>query len=70
MTAEAVTSFSSTVGEFLIKSKSAGRTRFIIDLQRNDGGGELLAIDAFKQVSETLHDVRTSLIEPIVLSND
>lgn len=51
VTAEAVASFSSTVGQFLEKSKSAGRTRLIIDLQRNDGGGELLAIDAFKQVS-------------------
>ena len=50
VTAEAVASFSSTVGQFLEKSTAAKRTKVIIDLQRNDGGGELLAIDAFKQV--------------------
>ncbi len=50
VTAEAVASFSSTIGQFLQKSKAAGLTRFIIDLQRNDGGSDLLATDAFKQV--------------------
>ena len=54
VTAEAVTSFSSTVSDFLQKSKAAGRTRIIIDLQRNDGGSDLLAIDAFKQVRHPL----------------
>ena len=49
-TAENAVSFSSTVTEFLDKSKAAGRTRIIIDLQRNDGGSDLLAVDAFKQV--------------------
>lgn len=51
VTAEAVASFSSTIGLFLQKSKAAGLTRFIVDLQRNDGGSDLLATDAFKQVS-------------------
>lgn len=50
VTAEAVASFSSTIGLFLQKSKAAGLTRFIVDLQRNDGGSDLLATDAFKQV--------------------
>ena len=54
VTAEAVASFSSTVSDFLQKSKAAGRTRIIIDLQRNDGGSDLLAIDAFKQVRHPL----------------
>ena len=51
VTAEAVVSFSTTVGQFLQKSTAAGLPRLIIDLQRNDGGSDLLAIDAFKQVS-------------------
>ena len=54
VTAEAVASFSTTIGEFLQKSTAAGRTRLIIDLQRNDGGGSLLAIDAFKHVGNSL----------------
>ena len=67
VTAEAVASFSSTIGEFLRKSKAARRTRIIIDLQRNDGGGELLAIDAFKQVRDYLYVVKSLLIESSVL---
>lgn len=50
MTANAVSTFSSTIAEVLEKSKADGRTRFIIDLQKNDGGSDLLAADAFKQV--------------------
>lgn len=47
---EAVISFSATIGDFIQKSKDAQKERFIIDLQRNGGGGNLLAIDTFKQV--------------------
>ncbi len=47
---EAIESFSSTIGEFIQKSKAAKYQRVIIDVQRNDGGGDLLATDAFKQV--------------------
>ena len=50
VTAEAVKTFSSTIGDFLNKSTAAGLTRFIIDLQRNRGGNDLLATDAFRQV--------------------
>lgn len=57
MTADAVSTFSSTIAEVLEKSKAAGRTRFIIDLQKNDGGSDLLATDAFKQVNSSgLHE--------------
>lgn len=49
VTSEAVLSFSTTIGQFLNQSKAAGLTRFIVDVQRNAGGSELLAIDAFKQ---------------------
>ncbi|KAK4690731.1 hypothetical protein P7C71_g6129, partial [Lecanoromycetidae sp. Uapishka_2] len=49
MTSEAVLSFSTTIGQFLNQSKAAGLTRFIVDVQRNAGGSELLATDAFKQ---------------------
>ena len=49
VTGEAALSFSSTIGDFISQTKSAGLTRIIIDLQRNQGGGDLLAIDAFKQ---------------------
>ena len=65
VTVEAVASFTSTVGDFIQKSKAAGRTRVIIDLQRNDGGGDLLAVDAFKQVSQltsTLELLLTNLV--------
>lgn len=57
VTAEAVASFSSTIGQFLQKSKAAGLTRFIVDLSRNDGGGDLLATDAFKQVKMLTHSI-------------
>ncbi|KAL8805674.1 MAG: hypothetical protein Q9182_001818 [Xanthomendoza sp. 2 TL-2023] len=46
---EAILTFSDSVGEFLQKSKAAGKERVIIDLQRNGGGGNLLATDLFKQ---------------------
>ncbi|KAL8961908.1 MAG: hypothetical protein Q9183_005236, partial [Haloplaca sp. 2 TL-2023] len=47
---EAIVSFSTTVGDFLQKSRDAGKERIIIDLQRNGGDGDLLATDTFKQV--------------------
>ena len=46
---ENAATFSTTVQDFLIKSKAAGCTRVIIDVQRNTGGGDLLATDTFKQ---------------------
>ncbi|KAL9014819.1 MAG: hypothetical protein Q9173_000543 [Seirophora scorigena] len=46
---ENAVSFSTTVQDFLIKSKAAGCTRVIIDMQRNTGGSDLLATDTFKQ---------------------
>ncbi|KAL9029600.1 MAG: hypothetical protein Q9196_002174, partial [Gyalolechia fulgens] len=46
---ESIISFSTAVGEFLRESKAAGKERIIIDLQRNGGGGDLLATDTFKQ---------------------
>ena len=49
VTGEAVMSFSTTIGDFISQAKAAGRTRIIIDLQRNLGGSDILAIDAFKQ---------------------
>ena len=49
VTGEAVMSFSTTVGDFISQAKAAGLTRIIVDLQRNTGGSDILAIDAFKQ---------------------
>ena len=49
VTGEAVVSFSTTIGDFISRTKAAGLTRIIIDLQRNTGGSDILAIDAFKQ---------------------
>lgn len=49
VTGEAALSFSSTIGDFISQTKAAGLTRIIIDLQRNQGGSDLLAVDAFKQ---------------------
>ncbi|KAL8655711.1 MAG: hypothetical protein Q9226_002934 [Calogaya cf. arnoldii] len=46
---EAILTFSDSVGQFIRKSKEAGKERMIIDLQRNGGGGNLLATDIFKQ---------------------
>ena len=42
--------FSSTVGEFLQRSKQARLQKIVIDLQQNSGGNVLLAFDTFKQV--------------------
>ena len=47
---ESIISFSTAVGEFIRDAKAAGKDRVIIDLQRNGGGGDLLATDTFKQV--------------------
>lgn len=49
VTGEAAMSFSTTIGDFISQTKAAGLTRIIIDLQRNEGGSDLLATDAFKQ---------------------
>ena len=49
VTGEAVASFSTTIGDFISRTKAAGLTRIIIDLQRNTGGSDILAVDAFKQ---------------------
>ena len=49
VTGEAVLSFSTTIGDFISKTQAAGLTRIIIDLQRNLGGSDILAVDAFKQ---------------------
>ena len=51
-------SFSSTVSDFITRSKAAGRTKVIIDLQRNQGGSFLLAVDTFKQFFPTLDPFR------------
>ncbi|TVY84307.1 Peptidase S41 family protein [Lachnellula suecica] len=42
-------SFDAAVAEFITNSKAAGMTKVVIDLQANDGGGPLLAIDTFKR---------------------
>ena len=49
VTGEAALSFSTTIGEFISQTKTADLTRIIIYLQRNKGGSDLLAVDAFKQ---------------------
>ena len=46
-----VDGFSNTVAEFLQRSKEAGMTKVVIDVQQNFGGDPLLAFDTFKQVS-------------------
>ncbi|KAL8726115.1 MAG: hypothetical protein Q9166_006907 [cf. Caloplaca sp. 2 TL-2023] len=51
---EAILTLSDSVGEFIQKSKDAGKERMIIDLQRNGGGGNLLATDIFKQFFPTV----------------
>lgn len=59
VTGEAIRSFSSTIAEFLRRSKESGNKRVIIDVQKNGGGGALLATDTFKQVStfDSIHSV-------------
>ena len=51
---EAVLTFSPTISEFLQQSKAKGYQRVIIDVQKNGGGGYLLATDTFKQVCLSL----------------
>ncbi|KAL8905273.1 MAG: hypothetical protein Q9207_002744 [Kuettlingeria erythrocarpa] len=50
---DAILTLSDSVGEFIRKSREAGKERMIIDLQRNGGVGNLLATDVFKQVSQS-----------------
>ena len=45
--------FTVTIRDFLKKSKAAGMTKVLIDVQQNAGGNPFLAIDAFKQVLES-----------------
>ena len=70
VTAEAVKTFSSTVGDFISRSKDAGLTRIIVDLQRNDGGSDLLATDAFRQVTPILSPSDIYLITILVFPID
>lgn len=46
---ESIANFTATVSDFLSKSKEAGMTRILIDVQQNVGGDTLLAYDTFKQ---------------------
>ena len=48
-----ITDFTDTISDFLKKSKAAGMTKVLIDVQQNAGGNTFLAIDAFKQVLES-----------------
>ena len=65
---EAILTFSESVGEFIQKSRDAGRERMIIDLQRNGGGGNLLATDIFKQVCHLRLRVQELFVDkPLVL---
>ena len=65
-----VQTFASTIGQFLNSSKIAGKTRFIVDLQRNDGGNVLLATDAFRQVCISTFLCETRLNDHLVLPCD
>lgn len=47
---DTVGTFSTTVGEFVKRSKEVGMKKIVIDLQQNSGGDGLLAYDTFKQV--------------------
>ena len=51
---EDATTFSTTVAEFLAKSKALGAKKIIIDLQQNYGGRTLLATDTFKHFFPTI----------------
>lgn len=46
---DAIGTFSTTVGDFLNASKTAGMKRVLIDLQQNYGGDTLLAFDTYKK---------------------
>ncbi|KAL9048538.1 MAG: hypothetical protein Q9162_007667 [Coniocarpon cinnabarinum] len=48
MNNEAVSSFSYAIGNFTQRAQETGMKRIVIDLQQNDGGDMLLAVDAFK----------------------
>lgn len=47
---DAIGTFSNSVGEFLQRSRAAGLSRVVVDLQQNSGGDTFLAIDTFQQV--------------------
>lgn len=46
---EAILTFTKTVERFIEKTKVGGYTRIMIDVQKDGGGGGLLATDAFRQ---------------------
>ncbi|KAG8528410.1 uncharacterized protein KY384_007328 [Bacidia gigantensis] len=54
MTVENAFSFSQTVQDTITRTKAAGCTRIIVDLQGNIGGSDLLATDVFKQFFPTI----------------
>jgi hypothetical protein len=45
----AIGTFEDTIKDFITKSKAAGLSKIVIDLQQNLGGQPLLAIDTFRQ---------------------
>lgn len=47
---DAIGTFSTTVGEFIRRSKITEMKRIVIDVQENSGGDAFLAFDTFKQV--------------------
>ena len=53
-TPKQLTEFSTDLQNFLAMSKSAGKTRLLIDIRGNPGGTSYLAYDAFKQLFPTV----------------
>lgn len=51
---DSIANFTTTISNFLQKSKAAGMTRILIDVQQNAGGDTLLAYDTFKQFFPTI----------------
>ncbi|KUJ16945.1 uncharacterized protein LY89DRAFT_684938 [Mollisia scopiformis] len=47
-TDDSLADFDAAIAEFITSSKAAGMTKIVVDLQSNEGGEPLLAIDTFK----------------------
>jgi hypothetical protein len=67
---DAVGTFSNTIGEFIQRSLEAKMKKIVIDVQQNSGGDVLLAVDAFKQVSDAMAARKTIRMSPVRRSND
>lgn len=68
-TNESLTDFDSAIVEFITKSQAVGMNKVVIDLQSNEGGEPLLAIDTFKHFFPNIEPFAGSRLRAISAAN-